>query len=75
MQTAVGYQPLFNMAQLNAAASNQSLNAATETLTEMSSSSLSGPSTENVQPTNEEAEHEAAVDSPSTDLAESEAAL
>ena len=63
------------MAQLNAAVSNQSLNAATEILTEMSSSSLSDPSTENVQPINEEIEHEAAVDSPSTNLVESEAAL
>ena len=76
LQTAVGYRPLFNMSQLNAAAANnQSLNPATVILTEMCSSSLSGPATENVQPTNESAEHEAAADSPPTDLAESEAAL
>ena len=61
-QTAVGYRPLFNMSQLNAAAvNNQSLNPATVILIEMCSSSLSGPATENVQPP--------------TDLAESEAAL
>ena len=63
------------MSQLDAVATHQSLNPATVILTEMCSSSLSGPSTENIQPTNERAEHEAAVDSPPTDLAGSEAGL
>ena len=95
--TAVGFDPILNMSQLNATANQcseghaqwllpkkkntadatQEINtqAPEEILTGMSLSYLSDPSTENAQPTNERAVHEAVVDSPSTDLAESEAAL
>ena len=74
LQTAVGYRTLFNLSQLSVTTTHeQSLNSATETPTEMRTSSLSGPATENRQPPC--AEHEPALDSPSTDQAEFESVL